>query len=176
MAELDDCLVIDAEKTTAGEETATKYRDEAEQIKELSAIAGMMVGGVCRRKRPCEILQEKMETDSRSVYVGNVEYSATHKDLELHFVVCGGIKRITIPQNAYTNHPKGFAYIEFKKIESVQQAVHLLNDSLFKGRQIKVVAKRTNVPYHGFSRQPPKSTRPLKWKQPRSHTRWVAPY
>lgn len=44
---------------------------------------------------------------------------------------------------------QGFAYIEFAELESVEAAVEL-NDSEFKGRQLKVNAKRTNV--HGFGR------------------------
>merc|ERR1712224_468960 len=45
----------------------------------------------------------------------------------------------------YTGHPKGFAYIEFADEQSVQNSL-LLNGSLFRGRQLKVVQKRTNVP------------------------------
>merc|ERR1712194_137699 len=45
----------------------------------------------------------------------------------------------------YTGSPKGFAYIEFADEQSVQNSL-LLNGSLFRGRQLKVVQKRTNVP------------------------------
>jgi polyadenylate-binding protein 2 len=37
------------------------------------------------------------------------------------------------------------AYVEFAEASSVASAL-LMNDSLFKGRQIKVTVKRTNVP------------------------------
>merc|ERR1712032_657895 len=57
----------------------------------------------------------------------------------------GGINRITIMVCKYTGQPKGFAYIEFAEESTVANA-QLLNDSLFRGRQLKVIAKRTNIP------------------------------
>ena len=45
--------------------------------------------------------------------------------------------RVTILCNKYDGHPKGFAYVEFTDKDSVQTAM-ALDDSLFRGRQIKV--------------------------------------
>ena len=45
--------------------------------------------------------------------------------------------RATILCNKYDGHPKGFAYVEFTDKDSVQTAM-ALDDSLFRGRQIKV--------------------------------------
>jgi polyadenylate-binding protein 2 len=89
--------------------------------------------------------EEKMEADLRSIYVGNVDYSATAQELEAHFHGCGSINRVTILCDKFSGHPKGFAYVEFGDKDSVQTA-QALDDSLFKGRQIKVVSKRTNRP------------------------------
>lgn len=81
-------------------------------------------------------LEEKLEVDSRSIYVGNVDYAATAEELEQHFNGCGAINRVTILCNRFDGHPKGFAYIEFSDKESVQTAM-ALDESLFRGRQIK---------------------------------------
>lgn len=89
--------------------------------------------------------EDKMDADLRSIYVGNVDYSATAQELEAHFHGCGSINRVTILCDKFSGHPKGFAYVEFGDKDSVQTA-QALDDSLFKGRQIKVVAKRTNRP------------------------------
>ncbi len=89
--------------------------------------------------------EEKLEADSRSIYVGNVDYSATAQELEAHFHGCGSINRVTILCDKFSGHPKGFAYVEFGDKDSVQTAM-ALDESLFKGRQIKVVCKRTNKP------------------------------
>eukprot|EP01097_Dermamoeba_algensis_P006514 TRINITY_DN407_c0_g1_i2.p1 TRINITY_DN407_c0_g1~~TRINITY_DN407_c0_g1_i2.p1 ORF type:complete len:141 (-),score=15.58 TRINITY_DN407_c0_g1_i2:135-557(-) len=89
------------------------------------------------------------EVDKRSIYVGNVDYAATPEELQAHFQSCGTINRVTILCDKWTGHPKGFAYIEFLEEESIQNSV-LLNESLFRGRALKVIPKRTNVP--GFKR------------------------
>lgn len=89
--------------------------------------------------------EEKQEADQRSIYVGNVDYSATAQELEAHFHGCGSINRVTILCDKFSGHPKGFAYVEFGDKDSVQTAM-ALDESLFKGRQIKVVNKRSNKP------------------------------
>ncbi len=73
----------------------------------------------------------------RSVYIGNVDYGATAEELEQHFHGCGSINRVTILCNKFDGTPKGFAYIEFVDKDSVETAM-ALDDSLFRGRQIKV--------------------------------------
>ncbi|NXK48312.1 PABP2 protein, partial [Chauna torquata] len=89
--------------------------------------------------------EEKMEVDQRSIYVGNVDYGGTAEELESHFNSCGQINRVTILCDKFSGHPKGYAYIEFEEKSSVKAAVEL-DESLFRGRVIKVLPKRTNMP------------------------------
>uniref|UniRef100_H2YDH1 RRM domain-containing protein n=1 Tax=Ciona savignyi TaxID=51511 RepID=H2YDH1_CIOSA len=93
-------------------------------------------------------IEEKVEADSRSVFVGNVDYGATAEELEQHFHGAGSINRVTILCDRYTGHPKGFAYVEFAEAEAVETAT-ALDGTLFRGRQLQVSAKRTNK--HGLS-------------------------
>jgi len=89
------------------------------------------------------------ESDKRSVYVGNVDYSAQTTDLQKLFAACGSLERVTIMVDQWSGQPKGYAYIQFGSSEGVENAC-LLDGADFKGRQIKVSAKRTNIP--GLSR------------------------
>ncbi|VDD82577.1 unnamed protein product [Mesocestoides corti] len=89
--------------------------------------------------------EEKAEVDLRSIYVGNVDYGSTADELEAHFRCCGAINRVTILCDRYTGHPKGFAYIEFENADAIEAAV-ALDDSNFRGRPLKVMPKRTNIP------------------------------
>lgn len=74
-----------------------------------------------------------------------VDYGATAEELEQHFHGCGSVNRVTILCNKFDGHPKGFAYIEFAEKDSVQTAM-AMDESMFRGRQIKVMLKRTNKP------------------------------
>lgn len=87
---------------------------------------------------------ETNEADGRSIYIGNVDYSVTPEELQEHFAECGTVNRVTILCDKFRN-PKGYAFVEFAEEAAVEAAV-ALNDTELKGRQIKVVAKRTNVP------------------------------
>lgn len=89
--------------------------------------------------------EEKAEVDLRSIYVGNVDYGSTAEELESHFGCCGAINRITILVDKFTGHPKGFAYVEFESADAIEAAV-ALDESNFRGRQLKVLPKRTNIP------------------------------
>ncbi len=56
---------------------------------------------------------------------------------------------MTIICNKVTGRPLGYAYIEFETEGGVEKAIELLNDTLFKGRQITVAKKRKNIPGMG---------------------------
>lgn len=114
-----------------------------------------------------EEVDQSEEVDKRSIYVKNVDYLATREEVIEHFKECGKINRVTILTDKYTGNPKGFAnvspqnlslinskryaYIEFEDAEGVENA-KLLSDSLLRGRQIKVLPKRTNKPFKGKRR------------------------
>lgn len=83
------------------------------------------------------------QMDKLSVYVGQVEYSATPEELLAHFEPCGAVERVTICCDKFTGQPKGFAYLEFQTDEAVGNALKL-DGSTFKGRALKVTKKRVN--------------------------------
>ncbi|KPP61157.1 polyadenylate-binding protein 2-like, partial [Scleropages formosus] len=122
-----------------------EMEEEAEKLKELQNEVEKQMNLSPPPGPVIMSLEEKMEADGRSIYVGNVDYGATAEELEAHFHGCGSVNRVTILCDRFTGHPKGFAYIEFADKESVRTAM-ALDESLFRGRQIKVVAKRTNRP------------------------------
>jgi polyadenylate-binding protein 2 len=57
---------------------------------------------------------DKMQKDGHSIYVGQVDYTATPEELLAHFGACGTVNRVTIVCDKYTARPKGFAYLEFE--------------------------------------------------------------
>ncbi|CAO3599089.1 unnamed protein product [Absidia cylindrospora] len=83
--------------------------------------------------------------DSRSIYVGQVDYGTSPEELQNFFQQCGQINRVTILCDKYTGHPKGYGFIEFAEEASANHALSL-DQALFRGRQLKVTPKRANVP------------------------------
>lgn len=135
-----------------------EMEEEAEKLKQLQSEVDkqMNMGSPPGIASPLNMsLEDKIEVDNRSIYVGNVDYGATAEELEQHFHGCGSINRVTILCNKFDGHPKGFAYIEFAEKESVQTAM-AMDESLFRGRQIKVNPKRTNRPGMSMTNRGPR--------------------
>ncbi|TFK76132.1 RNA-binding domain-containing protein [Pluteus cervinus] len=121
---------------------------EANKLRELQAAAEE-TGGEGDSGMQMETEDDKNGADSRSIYIGNVDYGATPEEIQAHFQACGTINRVTILCDKFTGHPKGYAYVEFAESDHVDAAV-AMDNSIFRGRPIKVTAKRTNIP--GFNR------------------------
>uniref|UniRef100_A0A7E4V7A7 RRM domain-containing protein n=1 Tax=Panagrellus redivivus TaxID=6233 RepID=A0A7E4V7A7_PANRE len=88
---------------------------------------------------------DKAEIDKRSIFVSNVEYSATKEILKQHFLGCGLIERVTIKKDYYTGRPRGCAFMQFANVDSMQNAL-TMDQTMLLGRQITVTMKRTNTP------------------------------
>lgn len=150
---------VEDTELNAIKERVRQMEAEAERLKEMQQEVeqamnpGLMtpetVGQLNHSNAPPPLafpsLEEKIDADSRSIYVGQVEYNATAEEVEAHFRGCGGVNRVTIICDKFSGHPKGFGYIEFADKESVETAM-ALDGSLLKGRSIKVMPKRTNKP------------------------------
>lgn len=121
-----------------------EIEEEANALREMQAKVEKEMGAVQDSSSSNPTRAEKEEIDARSIYVGNVDYACTPEEVQQHFQSCGTVNRVTILTDKF-GQPKGFAYVEFLEVDAVQNAL-LLNESELHGRQLKVSAKRTNVP------------------------------
>ncbi|KAG0231194.1 hypothetical protein B0O80DRAFT_502616 [Mortierella sp. GBAus27b] len=71
------------------------------------------------------------------VFVGNLPYNITKEQLEKHFENCGQISSVRIQTDKATGKGKGFAFMEFPDVESMQKAL-FFNKTLIKERPINV--------------------------------------
>jgi len=55
-----------------------------------------------------DLRESKEDIDSRSIFVGNVDYGASPEEIQAHFQTCGSINRVTILLDKFTGHPKGY--------------------------------------------------------------------
>ncbi|XP_050223912.1 polyadenylate-binding protein 1 isoform X3 [Mercurialis annua] len=121
-----------------------EIEEEAGALREMQAKVEKEMGAVPDSSSGSATQAEKEEVDARSIYVGNVDYACTPEEVQQHFQSCGTVNRVTILTDKF-GQPKGFAYVEFVEADAIPNAV-LLNESELHGRQLKVSAKRTNVP------------------------------
>lgn len=118
----------DEEEIAAMKKRVQEMEAEAQRLREMQS----------QLDSTSENLREnKEDIDARSIFVGNVDYGASPEEIQGHFQTCGSINRVTILLDKFTGHPKGYAYVEFTEPSLVTQAL-VLNESLFRGRNIKV--------------------------------------
>ncbi|GJE84604.1 polyadenylate-binding protein 2 [Phanerochaete sordida] len=148
---IDDVEEEESKEILLMKQRVEEMEREANKLRELQAAAEKQEheGDGGDASVPMETEDERAQADSRSIFIGNVDYAATPEEIQQHFQSCGTINRVTILCDKFTGHPKGFAYVEFADTESVDTALSMDN-SLFRGRLIKVTSKRTNI--HGFNR------------------------
>ncbi|GAA6006370.1 hypothetical protein JCM10207_000619 [Rhodosporidiobolus poonsookiae] len=136
----------DAAELAAMKARVAEMEAEAQKLRELTAASEAAAASSAGGDGADAVMsdEDREAVDSRSIYVGNVDYASTPEELQQHFASCGTINRVTILFDKYTG-PKGYAYVEFADPSLVANAV-LLNETMFRGRLLKVSAKRTNVP------------------------------
>ena len=78
-----------------------EMEQEAAKLREMQA-------SLEERERTQEVGEDKTDVDSRSIFVGNVDYSASPEDIQAHFQSCGSINRVTILLDKFTGQPKGY--------------------------------------------------------------------
>ncbi|XP_052727803.1 polyadenylate-binding protein 2 isoform X7 [Vigna angularis] len=152
-----------------------EMEEEAAALREMQAKVEKEIGSVQDPANAAASQANKEEADSRSVFVGNVDYACTPEEVQQHFQSCGTVNRVTILTDKF-GQPKGFAYVEFVEVEAVQEAL-VLNESELHGRQLKVLPKRTNVP--GMKQHRPRRFNPYMaygFRRPYTPPYFYSPY
>lgn len=76
-----------------------EMEEEAAKLREMQASLDQQSN---------DMREDPEDIDSRSIFVGNVDYSSIPEELQAHFQSCGSINRVTILLDKFTGHPKGF--------------------------------------------------------------------
>lgn len=158
----DSVAAVDAEiedmkrRVKEMEEEAAKLSEMQSQVetqmgKNTANSLNEMHAGAAGGAAAAAALAAQQAMDDNSIYIGQVDYGSTPEELQALFQSCGTINRVTILCDKFTGQPKGYAYIEFASRDAVESAI-LLNDTMFRGRQLKVTPKRQNVRGYNFSR------------------------
>ncbi|KAI5385959.1 Polyadenylate-binding protein 3, variant 3, partial [Lathyrus oleraceus] len=143
--ENDDVDMVGADNNEAQDLDDMKKRlkemeDEAAALREMQAKVAKEMGSVQDPANASASQVNREEVDSRSIFVGNVDYACTPEEVQQHFQSCGTVNRVTIRTDKF-GQPKGYAYVEFVEVEAVQEALSL-NESELHGRQLKVITAR----------------------------------
>lgn len=73
-----------------------------------------------------------------SIYVGNLSYEVTEKDLSSVFAEYGSVKRVSVPTDRESGRVRGFAFVEMESEEEETSAIKELDGAEWMGRTMKV--------------------------------------
>lgn len=75
---------------------------------------------------------------ARKLYVGNLPYDTTEQDLQTLFAGAGTVETVNVMRDMATGRARGFGFVEMGTDEEAQQAISLLNEKDFGGRNLTV--------------------------------------
>lgn len=73
-----------------------------------------------------------------NIYVGNLSYDTTERDLEAAFAAYGAVTSARVATDRETNRPRGFGFVEMANQAEAQAAIGGLNGSQLQGRTLTV--------------------------------------
>lgn len=84
-----------------------------------------------------------------NIYVGNLSYEVTEKDLQNAFESFGQTESVKIIKDNHSGRSKGFGFVEMSNNADAQSAIESLNDKELKGRPLKVNKARPRAENRG---------------------------
>lgn len=97
--------VVERFTDLAQEEISAMKRRVAEMEEEAAKLREMQTA---LDQQSNDLREDKEDIDSRSIFVGNVDYDVSPEEIQAHFQSCGAINRVTILLDKFTGRPKGF--------------------------------------------------------------------
>jgi len=108
----------DEEEISAMKRRVAEMEEEAAKLREMQASLD---------QQSHDLREDKEDIDSRSIFVGNVDYSASPEEIQAHFQSCGSINRVTILLDKFTGHPKGFVPRFLVSLDCPLSRIYMIN-------------------------------------------------
>jgi len=74
----------------------------------------------------------------KKLYVGNLTFDVTDKDLEALFSQAGAIQSVAVITDKFSGQSRGFGFVEMSSNAEAQAAIQQFNGQELKGRTLKV--------------------------------------
>lgn len=75
---------------------------------------------------------------SKKLYVGNLSYTVSNRDLEEIFAAYGTVASATVIMDRYSGRSKGFGFVEMSDDQEARAAISALHGKDFEGRSLTV--------------------------------------
>src|SRR3954451_7851597 len=79
---------------------------------------------------------------SNTLFVSNFPFTTTEDELRETFQAIGAVNSVRIILDRETGRSRGFAFVEFAKVDALDVAIEQLNETEFRGRRLVVSKAR----------------------------------
>jgi len=83
-------------------------------------------------------LRASQREETLNIYVGNLSFDTSERDLEAAFAAYGTVTTARIATDRATNRPRGFGFVEMANQSEAQTAIAALNGTELQGRTLTV--------------------------------------
>jgi len=107
------------------------------------------------RNRSCRKHSVKGKDEVMNIYVGNLSYEVTERDLQLTFGEFGTVESVKIIIDKHTDRSKGFGFVSFVDDAAADKAIAEMNKKEVEGRPLNVkeaIPFDENKPRRSFDR------------------------
>jgi RNA recognition motif-containing protein len=83
-------------------------------------------------------LNNNLNNKKMNIYIGNLDYSVSEKDLEKLFGEFGTVSSAAVIMDKYNNRSKGFAFVTMENKDDAEKAIKELNGKMLLTKSIIV--------------------------------------
>jgi cold-inducible RNA-binding protein len=91
---------------------------------------------------------------AKRLYVGNLGYAVTSKEVQTLFESCGPVKLVQIVTDRDTGGSRGFAFVEMSDTADADLAIERIDGQEYEGRRLNVFEARPKSPTAGRAPRP----------------------
>ena len=84
-----------------------------------------------------------------NIYVGNLSYEVSERDLKETFEAYGQVENVKVILDKYTGRSKGFGFVKMANNSEAKSAIEALNEKELKGQALKVNTARPRTENRG---------------------------
>ena len=115
------------------------WRQNSVSVHQKTPDLKITTAGASQKALKAPSVQSKERTsEPESIYVGNLSYDATEKDIYDLFKQHGTVLRVTVPTDYVTGKGRGFAFVTMADRAKAGEAMQVLQGQAFQGRNLKL--------------------------------------
>jgi len=132
-----------------------EYNDQADATKALESLNNTVLEGrrltvqysasTPRPRREFSQPDEPRNPPSKTLFIGNMSYEMTDKDLNDLFRDIKNVLDVRVAIDRKTGNPRGFAHADFIDTPSAEAAREYLKGKIFYGRNLRVDYSASNT-------------------------------